>query len=62
MTVEGADALSGVNCPDLDGLVPGATDDEVVYGEDRVDSLGVTVEGVDMFTTVNIPDLDGVVL
>jgi len=45
----------------LDGLVPGAADDEVVYGEDRADPAGVTVEGVDKFTTVNIPYLDRLV-
>jgi hypothetical protein len=49
VTVDGVDMFTTVNIPDLDGLVPGATDDEIVDGEDRVDRLGVTVEGVDAF-------------
>ena len=46
----------------LDRVVVWAANNEVVYGEDRADSVGVTVDGVDMFTTANIPDLDGVVV
>ena len=44
MTVEGGDAVVCVDVPDLDGLVPGAGDDEIVDGEDSPDIGGVTVE------------------
>jgi hypothetical protein len=45
VTVECVDALCGVDVPDLDGLVVGTADDEIVDGEDRVDIGCVTVEG-----------------
>ena len=61
MTVECVDVLCGVDVPDLDGVVVGAADDDVVDGEDRADSGGVTVECVDALCGVDVPDLDGLV-
>jgi hypothetical protein len=45
VTVERVDEFTTVNIPDLDGVVLGAGDDEIVDGEDREDIAGVTVEG-----------------
>ena len=44
MTVECVDALCGVDVPDLDGVVVGAADDEIVHDEDSDNPLDVTVE------------------